>query len=113
MDVQRNLERVACSQYTPPTVESLSIQLKVAQAAFKKAKTPIEMVNAQEVIDALADRMELADWLSHPSTPLVKISGLGKPSVRDDAIIEKMKKLVDAPFPVVTQSWKQVELHEL
>ena len=55
MDVQRNLERVACSQYTPPTVESLLIQLKVAQAAFKKAKTPIEMVNAQEVIDALAD----------------------------------------------------------
>ena len=82
-----------------PELEHLTYLLSMAQSDAKLAKSPIEMVNAQELVDALYDRIERQQILE-------KVD-------EDASIIAKVKALAGGEFPVDTQSWKQFDLHEM
>ena len=86
-------------------VEALKAQLKRAQAEAAKAVTPLEMVNAQEEVDALYDRIEKAVYFEKAAP--------AEPTAADAVLLAKLKVMVgDNNFPVDTQSWKQIEVHE-
>ena len=84
-----------------PAMAKLSALLVKAQKDAKFAKTPIQKVNAQETVDALADRIEKQEWLEKQQGDL------------DALVLERLKKLADGKFPVETESWKQIDMHEL
>ena len=78
----------------------LSQELKKAELAANEAKTPIQMINAQEDINGLIDRMD-------------------KQEAIEESAHERLLELMDAVlgdkgFPVSKeQSYKSIELHEL
>ena len=119
MDLQKNLEATANIAPKPyaPTMAMLTSQLAVAQQGLKKAKTPVEIINAQEVVDAIADRIDLQEWLATPEPATIKLTKditppAPKDAAMDEAIMQRLKKLIGTPFSIPSQSWKQVEIHE-
>ena len=82
------------------TMKFLSQELKKAELAANEAKTPIQMINAQEDINGLIDRMD-------------------KQEAIEESAHERLLELMDAVlgdkgFPVSKeQSYKSIELHEL
>ena len=93
-----------------PTMQSLSAALAKAQSEVKLAKTRVELVNAQEVVDALCDRMDRQKLLENQpvgGTP----SGVARK--KEAALLAKLKVLLRGKqFPVNTESWKQIQVHE-
>lgn len=101
-------------------MSTLRAELAKAQQTAKEAKTPIEMANAQEVVDALYDRIDRQKLLDAPNEAPNKGVGAraspwGTTPEEDQAVIDRLVKTAGKKGMRVmnTESWRQIELHEL
>ena len=101
------------------TMAMLSAELKKAQAAAKVASTNIEMLNAQEWVDELCDRMDRQEMLeSRPASdiPLTKYAKYARNAELEEknaALADKMKSVIGDGLAVNSEMYELVELHEL
>ena len=101
------------------TMDRLKAQLANAQAAAAAATSPLQMVNAQEEVDALYDRIERQLMLEMPASFTDELTDgpqvADQPKYADEAdLIAKMKRLLgESKFPVETKSFMQIDMHEL
>ena len=101
------------------TMAMLSAELKKAQAAAKVASTNIEMLNAQEWVDELCDRMDKQEMLeSRPASdiPLTKYAKYARNAELEEknaALADKMKSVIGDGLAVNSEMYELVELHEL
>ena len=99
-------------------MDMLRAELAKAQQAAKDAKGRIDMVNAQEVVDALYDRIDRQKMLDARAVQPRESEGMtvspwGTTKEEDQAVIDRLIKKTGKKGMPVRQSWEQVELHEL
>merc|ERR1712070_454568 len=86
-----------------PTLMRLKAELVKAQEVAREAATDMQLVHAQETLDALYDRIELEYKLSAPTA-----------NPEEDELLAKVDEILDRDERFdVTPSWMQITLHEL
>ena len=101
-------------------VDMLRAELAKAQKARGEAKTQIEMINAQEAVDALFDRIDRQKLLDAPSVATLEAPIKSKPSgpwgttaEEDQAIIDRILAAAGKKKGLkIKESFEQIEVHE-